>query len=132
MSKARELLNIAGEQRGQGQGVGGPRQGDGGADICKCPKCGETVPHDRGEPCTSIKCPKCGTAMVGEDEDVEETKITKGMRNVLGKLPQSSYRCRKCGTSIPKYAGRYPAKCPECGTPLAIMSKSEELLDLCK
>lgn len=52
-------------ERGQGQGVGGPRQGDGGADICKCPKCEATVPHQKGIPCNEIKCPKCDSPMVG-------------------------------------------------------------------
>jgi len=53
-------------ERGQGQGVGGPRQGDGGAGQCKCPKCGETIPHNRGTPCTQIKCPSCNTPMIGQ------------------------------------------------------------------
>ena len=52
--------------RGRGQGVGGPRQGDGGTDACKCPECGATAFHPRGVPCVEIKCPKCGTAMVGK------------------------------------------------------------------
>ena len=53
-------------ERGQGQGVGGPRQGDGGADTCVCPKCGATAPHQRGVPCVEQKCPKCGSSMVGQ------------------------------------------------------------------
>ena len=53
--------------RGQGQGVGGPRQGDGGTDTCVCPKCGATLKHERGTPCTNQICPKCGAKMVGSD-----------------------------------------------------------------
>ncbi len=59
MEDVREL------ERGQGQGVGGPRQGDSGTDICKCPSCGATTPHARGVPCNQTKCPKCGSPMVG-------------------------------------------------------------------
>lgn len=51
--------------RGEGQGVGGPRQGDGGTDTCKCPSCGYTASHERGKPCAEMKCPKCGTNMGG-------------------------------------------------------------------
>ena len=30
---------------------------------CVCPKCGKTVPHQRGVPCLQVTCPDCGTAM---------------------------------------------------------------------
>jgi cation transport regulator len=33
---------------------------------CKCPECGATVAHKRGEPCADRKCPKCGAAMQRE------------------------------------------------------------------
>ncbi len=55
---------------GRGAGSGGrmggnrPRSGPGG--NCLCPKCGESVPHERGTPCYSVQCPKCGTPMVKE------------------------------------------------------------------
>jgi len=52
--------------RGQGQGVGGPRQGDGGADKCVCPDCGAEYPHDRGTPCNEQTCPECGATLVGK------------------------------------------------------------------
>ena len=52
--------------RGEGKGVGGPRQGDGGADICVCPSCGATVKHEKGTPCNSLSCPKCGQPMTGK------------------------------------------------------------------
>ncbi len=45
--------------------MGGPALGPGGA--CKCPKCGATMPHQRGVPCYDHKCPKCGTQMVRGD-----------------------------------------------------------------
>jgi len=50
--------------RGEGQGVGGERQGDGGAEYCVCTKCGYKTKHERGKPCGT--CPKCGTKMIGK------------------------------------------------------------------
>ena len=60
------------EARGQGRGMGGSRQGDGGAASCVCPKCGYKTSHDRGTPCTGTKCPKCGAQMIGEEIEVQE------------------------------------------------------------
>lgn len=54
-------------QRGQGQGRGGPRQGQGGWSYCVCPKCGYSVEHARGTPCLQQKCPKCGAQMMGSN-----------------------------------------------------------------
>ena len=42
-------------QRGMGAGLGG---------YCVCPKCGATVAHQPGYPCSENDCPKCGTKMV--------------------------------------------------------------------
>ena len=71
-----ELKTLFSEEkaRGEGQGQGKPRQGDGGTDICICPKCGEEVPHTRGTPCNASKCPKCGTALVGKAKKEEPWK----------------------------------------------------------
>ena len=52
--------------RGDGQGTGGERQNDGGADSCTCPDCGATASHKKGTPCTETECPKCGKMMVGK------------------------------------------------------------------
>lgn len=54
--------------RGGGQGGGGGRGGGGGfaagpQGSCVCPKCGKTVPHQRGIPCIQTTCPDCGVAM---------------------------------------------------------------------
>jgi len=131
MSKASDFLDLLGEERGEGQGVGGPRQGDGGAATCKCPECGYTMTHDRGTPCTEIDCPKCGAKMVGTDTSESKNNtvtVTKGMSKVLSKSPKSNLVCTKCGFQVPRYKGRYPSTCPNCGTPLSILSRTEELI----
>ena len=51
---------------GRGMGGGGGRmggQGLGASGNCVCPKCGKTVPHQTGVPCTQVACPACGTLM---------------------------------------------------------------------
>jgi len=57
---------------GEGQGVGGPRQGEGGTDMCVCPDCGARVKHDRGTPCAEVSCPDCEAAMVGEGVEKDD------------------------------------------------------------
>ena len=52
--------------RGMGRGGGRGRQGGfglGPEGDCVCPKCGKTVPHERGVPCYQAICPDCGTNM---------------------------------------------------------------------
>jgi len=67
--------------RGEGQGQGGQRQGDGGASKCVCSKCGAEIVHKKGVSCSKQKCPKCGNVMVGkaleEDESVESIDVVK-------------------------------------------------------
>lgn len=31
---------------------------------CQCPKCGKSVPHQRGVPCQEEHCPDCGAKML--------------------------------------------------------------------
>jgi predicted Zn-ribbon and HTH transcriptional regulator len=59
-------IEIIDNARGEGQGVGGSRQGDGGAVKCVCPDCGYETEHNRGTPCNQMKCPKCGSKLVGK------------------------------------------------------------------
>jgi len=47
-----------------GTGRGG--RGLGGSSVCRCPKCGYTMPHTKGVPCSAIECPRCSTPMRGE------------------------------------------------------------------
>lgn len=63
------------EARGEGKGVGGEPQGDGGADTCVCPECGATVAHERGIPCAEQECPKCGVVMMGKVEENAERTV---------------------------------------------------------
>lgn len=44
-----------------GRGIGGAK----GTVACACPKCGHSLPHDRGVPCASLPCPRCGSKMRG-------------------------------------------------------------------
>lgn len=63
------------KELGEGVGVGGPRQGVGGADICVCPSCGHEMEHERGTPCAETECPECGATMQGEvPEGSKDTK----------------------------------------------------------
>jgi len=57
---------------GKGLGRGGGRGRNKGGSFgtggyCVCAKCGEKVPHQRGEKCTTIKCPNCGHTMVRDE-----------------------------------------------------------------
>ena len=108
--------------------MGGPlAAGLGG--LCKCPKCGLEMPHDRAVPCTDIKCPKCNVAMVRKNEVTEAAGrgrgVGRGPGAGLGRMggiyragPGGMCVCSKCKTTIPKVAGVTctSTKCPKCGT----------------
>jgi predicted amidophosphoribosyltransferase len=38
----------------------------GAGGTCLCPKCGERMPHTRGQPCQDLRCPNCGAKMLRE------------------------------------------------------------------
>lgn len=63
---------LARNARGDGQGTGGAKQGDGGTGTCECPECGATAAHDRGTPCADMKCSECGASMVGATADTNK------------------------------------------------------------
>ena len=50
-----------------------------------------------------------------EEKKVKEAakKVTSGMANTMNKA--TKFKCSECGLSIPKYPGRYPKFCPNCG-----------------
>jgi len=57
---------------GEGQGIGGERQGVGGTDWCICKDCGHLAKHERNVPCADMECPECGGEMRGATiEEVE-------------------------------------------------------------
>jgi len=93
------------EPRSGGQGQGGPRKGDGGSDVCVCPKCGETVPHERGMPCTELTCPKCGERMVGAEEKAQPTlsgaEVAKGLRELVAEAQKLANTYRTGGRGGP-------------------------------
>jgi len=76
--------------RGEGKGVGGEPQGDGGANTCTCPKCGAKSKHDKGVPCSEQTCPKCGAAMAGktraEGGTVDLEQVKAQLDQTLAKL----------------------------------------------
>ncbi|MCE7740502.1 MAG: hypothetical protein KAU62_13530 [Candidatus Heimdallarchaeota archaeon] len=54
------------ELPGRGRGQQSRSFGLGPNGMCKCPKCGNEVPHQRSTPCTQMECPKCGSKMFRE------------------------------------------------------------------
>ncbi len=52
--------------RAQGRGMG--QRGFGGPTVCRCPECGTTAAHVRGQPCVKQKCPECGSMMIRGDQ----------------------------------------------------------------
>jgi predicted Zn-ribbon and HTH transcriptional regulator len=55
--------------------------------------------------------------------DVEESyKITRGMKRAYEKV--GKLVCRKCGMTVPRYPGRYPSRCPDCGGQLEDLQNS--------
>lgn len=72
------------EVRGEGAGVGGPRQGIGPAKYCVCPECGYVEEHEIvGEgktiPCADKLCPECkaDVKLVGSDTKILKKETTK-------------------------------------------------------
>jgi len=54
------------ETRGEGRGVGGPTQRDGGTTVCVCPQCGSEWNHQKGTPCSQQLCPTCNVKLQGK------------------------------------------------------------------
>ena len=103
---------------GEGRGVGGARQGIGGADLCVCPECGYEAKHKRNVPCAEIKCPECGTVMAGKATKSAMFKIMKidKARKILGGViyepneidTQDDYASEKeIGKAMERFMERY-------------------------
>ncbi len=54
------------------------------------------------------------------DELLDEVNVTKGMAHSM----KSDRKCSnpECTIVMPKYKGRYPNNCPECGHPIELCS----------
>ena len=58
---------------------------------------------------------------------VDEGTLTPALQKALTcKNMQVKRECDKCGFKIPKYKGRYPKHCPECGD--AVTDADKEVL----
>ena len=88
-----KLLKRYEESSRNGQGKGKNKVGDGGINICVCPKCGYTKKHVKGTPCITSKCPKCGVILIGKkntssmtkaskEDDMEKAKIKNGIKKL--------------------------------------------------
>ena len=109
---------------GDGAGVGGERQGIGGAKYCVCPKCGEVIEHKRvgqGEsvPCQKIKCPKCGVLMVGSN-----TKTIKG-----GEKKMNLEDLKNKITDLRKKIEDFSSEEPPTEESIELISKSFDKID---
>ena len=66
---------------------------------------------------------KGGKGVVREVKDnLSEINITPGMARAMG---GPVCTCSDCHLSIPKYRGRYPQKCPDCGAVLIYTTGGE-------
>lgn len=57
-----------------------------------------------------------------ENGNLEEA-LTRGMKRAMEKYSNARV-CQKCQVWVPKYPGRYPRSCPECGMELEDLQNS--------
>lgn len=115
--------------RGKGQGVGGSRQGDLGADTCVCPKCGHEVEHRKGTPCNETECPKCGAIMIGSTDEGDKAR---GEGQGVGGPRQGDAGtdicvCPECGYEMEHKRGApcNEVECPKCGSKMTGVTDAE-------
>jgi len=89
MLVSKEQEEIMNKGRGDGQGQGGSRQGDGGASKCVCPDCGKEISHVKGTPCAKTACPDCGSSMVGKNSKGNKSLIVKIINHNIQKSEPS-------------------------------------------
>lgn len=65
-------------------------------------------------------------------DNLLDEQLTDGIRNVLMRIVTPKYVCPWCGFPVPKYPGRYPVRCPECGSFLDYSNPGEEEVDGCE
>ena len=58
-------------------------------------------------------------------KEANKVSVTKGMANAFSK-GNVKFKCSECGQVIPKYAGRYPKYCPNCGEELPTLNQATQ------
>lgn len=58
------------------------------------------------------------------DAYLGEAGPTRGMKNAYRRM-ENVRECASCGLTVPRYPGRYPSKCPECGAELMELKKDK-------
>jgi hypothetical protein len=126
IKQADAVVSGKNKARGEGQGVGGPRQGMGGPAYCVCPKCGHKAKHTPDIPCKSMKCPECGTAMESQE------KANLGFTYMFGTPEGSDYITQHCICPDCGYEGPFKGvlcqetRCPKCGAYLIPKEQKSE------
>lgn len=67
-------------------------------------------------------------AIEASSDELQE-KISKGMLKAYSKRMKETdvhYTCKECDTNIPKYGGRYPESCPNCGGSIKLMKETDK------
>lgn len=66
--------------------------------------------------------------IVEDGGQFELTKVLETTPGLAAALAKHRFRgdCGECGFKVPKYTGRYPKYCPECGHELCFQEKSRE------
>ena len=104
-SEGRTLLDdgpyeiVMDAEPGQGQGVGKPRQQQGGREWCYCEKCDKLVKHERGVPCVEMECPDCGQALI--PAPTEKLKGVSDLKKLFCEkcellFDEGTEKCSKC------------------------------------
>ena len=80
-----------------------------------------------GEKVQAVPRSRKGLMRGSKDGSGPRCSYTRGIKKALAALPLKG-RCPQCGFVIPKYVGRYPGNCPECGLDWQSLSPAYKLL----